>query len=221
MKYAKLERAGIEISRISFGCQRFEDPLQHDKHVRTLLYAFENGVNFFDTAGPYCDEQSELILGKAIAEFKKTKKPFYISSKYVDGDRSAFRNKLETSLTRLNLDSIDFFTCFWGIKSALDWKEARRYGALQAMLEAQDEGLIRHICITTHMKDEDMIRVVRDYPFDINIVGYNVINGEIRLEGLKASYESGAGKAALSAFFERGKKPFIEGQRQAYAFPDP
>lgn len=198
MQYATLKRTGFEISRISFGCQRFEDPHRHDEHVETLFYAFEKGINFFDTAGPYCDGQSELILGKAVQRFKKTKRPFYISSKCVDGDRDAFRRSLENSLQRLNLDSIDFFTCFWGIKSALDWREAKRYGALNAMLEARDEGMIRHIGITTHMKDEEMIRVFDDYPFDINIVGYNVVNGYIRRGGLKASFDSGAGNIAMN-----------------------
>lgn len=198
MQYVKLDRANINISRISFGCQRFVDSYNHDEHVQTLLYAFEKGINFFDTAGPYCEEQSEVILGKAIREFKRKNRPFYISSKCVDGDAAAFRKKLDTSLQRLNLDCIDFFTCFWGIKSSLDWQEAKRYGALDAMLKAKDEGLIKHVCITTHMKDEDMTRVMRDYPFDINIIGYNVINGRLRRAGLKASYESGAANISMN-----------------------
>jgi hypothetical protein len=198
MEYTRLKKADINISRISFGCQRFENSYDHDKHIQTIIYAFRKGINFFDTAGPYCDEQSEIILGKAINEFKKENRPFYISSKCIDGDAAAFRKKLERSLQRLNLDSIDFFTCFWGIKSSLDWQEAKRYGALDAMLRAKEEGLIRHICITTHMKSEDMIKVMNDHPFDLNIIGYNAINGAIRHDGLKASYESGAGNIAMN-----------------------
>ncbi|GAA0732938.1 aldo/keto reductase [Clostridium oceanicum] len=198
MQYIKLERANIEISKIAFGAQRFENAKNHEEHVETILHAYKKGINFFDTAVLYCEDQSEIILGKAIKEMKKGDLPFYISSKCLDGDHNNFRKRLETSLKRLNLDSLDFFTCFWGVKSFLDWEGVKSFGALKEMEKAKEEGLIKHICITTHMKNEDLKKVVKDYPFDINIVGYNLINSKARIDGLKASYESGISNISMN-----------------------
>lgn len=136
MQYIKLAKANIDISKISFGCQRFEEPKNHEKNADMLLYAFNKGINFFDTAVTYAQGECELIIGKAIKEFKKTGKPFYISSRCNDGAENDFRRKLKRSLKNLNLNSIDFFTSFWGVKSYLDWKVAKRYGGLNVLLKA-------------------------------------------------------------------------------------
>lgn len=198
MEYARLGRSGIEVSRISMGTHHLEVPGDIDRHAGNIVYAYQKGINFFETSVSYGEGNSELILGEAIKEMKKGERPFYITSKSHYGDHDTFRRHLESSLKRMGIDCIDAFTCLWGVKSYFEWSGVRAFGALDEMLKAREEGLIRCIAITTHMKDEDMVRVVRDYPFDFTVMGYNVMNASYRTAGLIASYESGAGNIAMN-----------------------
>ena len=76
MKYAELGDTGIKISRICAGCMSYgkatEDfhlwTLDADKTRDMVKYAFDNGVNFFDTANCYSHGTSEEYLGKAIKD---------------------------------------------------------------------------------------------------------------------------------------------------------
>ena len=75
MKYVKLGRTGLTVSRICLGCMSYGDPAR-GTHPWTLdeeasrpffVRALELGINFFDTANVYSDGTSEEILGRALA----------------------------------------------------------------------------------------------------------------------------------------------------------
>lgn len=197
MKYATLGRMGAEASRVAFGMRQLNDPADIERHAENVVYAYRRGINFFETSVSYAEGKAETILGRAIREMKRGELPFYVMSKCHAAESGAFRRNLESSLERLGLDTLDIFTCLWGVKSLNEWLGAVRFGAVKELERARDEGLIRYIAITSHMKDDDMKRVMSDYPFDLNIIGFNVINARFRMEGLRASFESGAGNIAM------------------------
>ena len=116
MKYTVLGRSGISVSRISMGTHHLNDPADMDKHVQNFLY---------ETSVTYGEGYSELILGEAVKEMKKGERPFFIMSKTHAGDHETFRRDLENSLKRLGVDSIDAFTCLWGVKSGVEWSGAK------------------------------------------------------------------------------------------------
>ena len=161
MKYTVLGRSGISVSRISMGTHHLNDPADMDKHVQNFLYAYKKGINFFETSVTYGEGYSELILGEAVKEMKKEGRPFFIMSKTHAGDHETFRRDLENSLKRLGVDSIDAFTCLWGVKSGVEWSGAKAYGALKEMERAREEGLIKHIAISAHMKNQEEQRIFR------------------------------------------------------------
>ena len=185
MKYAVLGRSGMKVSRISMGTHHLNNPSDVDKHVRNFLYAYEKGINFFETSVTYGDGYSELILGEAVKEMKRGKQPFFIMSKTHAGDHETFRRDLENSLKRLGLEQIAAFTCLWGVKSGMEWNGAKSYGAIREMEKAREEGLIRYIAISTHMKNQELKQVMDDYPFDFNVQGFNVVNSSCRMDGAK------------------------------------
>lgn len=95
MEYRKLGSTGIQISRISMGSHHLKNPQDIDKHAENFFYAYKQGINFFETGDTYGNNCSELILGTAIKEMKKHKKPFYIMSKTHAGDSKTFRKILK------------------------------------------------------------------------------------------------------------------------------
>jgi predicted aldo/keto reductase-like oxidoreductase len=125
MEYRTYGKTGKTVSVLGFGGMRFAEPRNHDKSVRAVLRAFEQGVTYFDTAPDYCEDQSEIIIGKAVREMKKTKKPFVLSTKSSKANGDELRRELEKSLKRLNVEVIDFFNC-WCLMTWDDWERRKR-----------------------------------------------------------------------------------------------
>jgi myo-inositol catabolism protein IolS len=120
MKYAKLGRTDMEVSRITYGAMelgggnafsggwtRWELRPEED-NIRLLRQAFDNGVNSFDTAELYGAGRSEFIVGKALGDVRKqcviaTK----VSAHHLRPKE--IRTALWQSMFRLNTDYIDLY----------------------------------------------------------------------------------------------------------------
>jgi len=121
MKYNRLGVAGIKVSELSFGSWlTFGDALDV-KGARALMkQAFDAGVNFFDNAETYGQGQSEIVMGEALKDFRRS--DLVISTKIYFG--SGRRGPNDTglswkhlvegtsqSLKRLQLDYVDLLFC--------------------------------------------------------------------------------------------------------------
>ena len=197
MEYRNYGNTGIEVSALGFGGMRFEDPKDHDKSVATVLRAFEKGVTYFDTAPGYCQDQSEIIMGKAILEMKKSRKPFMVSTKSQKKTGSELRRELEQSLKRLNVDAIDFYNC-WYILTLEDWEGRKSGGAVQEILKAKDEGLIRHAVFSTHLPGPHIRQVIEEGYFEGVTLGYSAVNFPYRQDGVNAAAENGMGVVVMN-----------------------
>jgi len=120
MHYRRLGRAGIKVSEISLGSWlTFGNQVDEQTAQKLISAAFEQGVNFFDTADVYADGKAEEIMGKAIAGLRREN--FVISSKVffptmpgVNGrglSRKHIFESIHASLRRLNLAYIDIYFC--------------------------------------------------------------------------------------------------------------
>lgn len=119
MHYNKLGRAGIKVSEISFGSWiTFAKQLDVNA-VRDFMHiAVDHGVNFFDNAEGYAHGESEILMGKAIKDFRR--EDLVISTKIFWGgngpnDTGLSRKHLlegtRHSLRRLQLDYVDLLFC--------------------------------------------------------------------------------------------------------------
>lgn len=119
MQYNKLGRAGLRISEISFGSWITFGKQIGLNEVKTLMHkAFDSGVNFFDNAESYAHGEAEMLMGKAIKEFRR--EDLVISTKIFWGgngpnDTGLSRKHLiegtKNSLRRLRLDYVDLLFC--------------------------------------------------------------------------------------------------------------
>lgn len=139
MQRTKLGKTGLEATRVGFGVL----PLQRvsmDMAKRILVKAFENGINFYDTARAYSD--SEEKIGHALSSVRKD---IILATKTHAEDPKTFWQHLETSLKNLKTDYIDIYQ-FHNPKN-LPMADDELY---QAMVEAKNKGYIRHIGVTNH-----------------------------------------------------------------------
>lgn len=198
MIYKEYGKTGKKLSVIGFGGMRFKkegENYDYDKCAEIVRKANELGVNYFDTAPFYCDDNSEFIMGQA---FKNMPGEFYVSTKSSEKDGDTLRKQLETSLNRLGLSKINFFH-IWCILSLEDYRSRMvKGGAYEAALKAKEEGLIEHIVFSTHCSGDEIETIVKEGCFEGITLGYNILNFPFRQKGLKAAYEHGLGIATMN-----------------------
>ncbi|MBO4394217.1 MAG: aldo/keto reductase [Spirochaetales bacterium] len=137
-----LGKTGITVDKNGFGAL----PIQRisiDDAAFILQKAYNNGIRFFDTARAYTD--SEMKLNKALKPFPR--ESFYIASKTQATTAENFWKDLNTSLEQLGMDYIDLYQFH---NTPFCPRPGDGTGLYEAMLEARDKGLIRHIGITNH-----------------------------------------------------------------------
>ena len=116
MKYCKLGKTDISISRVTHGCMELGGgrwkTLDKESNSALLKTALENGITTFDTAEGYGAGASELIMGEAL---KDRRKDCVIATKVLpDNLRAAdVRKAAEGSLKRLQTDYIDLLYVHW------------------------------------------------------------------------------------------------------------
>lgn len=186
MLYRTYGKTGIEVSAIGFGGMRFENQDDVDACASLLKRAYDEGITYFDTAPGY--GKSEDLFGVALKEMKKTRaeKPFYVATKTTKSKPDDIRKDLETSLKRMDLDYIDFYHV-WCILSLDAYEKRKVDGLLQEFERIKEEGLIKHICVSTHMGGKDTGIMLNDYSFAGVLLGYSAMNFSFRDEGISAA----------------------------------
>ncbi len=197
MIYREYGNTGKRVSAIGFGGMRFERPADYDYSAATVLHAFDKGITYFDTAPGYSEGNSERIIGLAVREMKKRGTPFFIATKSSKANGAALRRELEASLKVLNIDSVDFFHC-WYVLTLEDWEQRKAGGAVKEILRAKEEGLIRHAVFSTHLGGEDIRRVIEEGCFEGVTLGYSVVNFPYREEGIWAAAERRMGVVVMN-----------------------
>ncbi len=121
MKYVKLGKTDIEVSRICVGAMSFGEIfegehqwlLDQEKTTQMLDHAFSLGVNFIDTANQYARGTSEQFVGRAIRDLGISRDKVVIASKvyFNEGHLSAeaIAREIEGTLTRLGTDYLDLY----------------------------------------------------------------------------------------------------------------
>lgn len=126
MKYIKLGKSDLNVSRICMGCMGIGDPskgmnkwaVPEEESRKIIRYALEQGINFFDTAMSYQEGSSEEVLGKALRDFAK-RDDYIVATKFlprsqeeIDGNvpgQKHVADCLDRSLKRLGLDYVDLY----------------------------------------------------------------------------------------------------------------
>lgn len=142
LEKVRLGKTGLMVTRIAMGCIPIQR-LTHDDAIKLVRKAYDNGVNFFDTANAYTD--SEEKLGAAFAG--GVRQHVIIATKSMSTTYEKTAEHIDESLRRLRTDYVDL--CQWHNPHTIDnFLEER--GPYHALLDAQKAGKIRHIGITNH-----------------------------------------------------------------------
>ena len=162
---------GHESTRTLFGAASLSTVSQREAD-RALETAVRYGVNHIDTAASYGD--SELRLAPWLA---RERDQFFLATKTDARDRAGAREQIRRSLDRLGVHHVDLIQLH-NLVDVIEWETAlREGGALEAAVDARDEGLVRFIGVTGHgLSVARMhLRSLQRFPFDSVLLPYNFV----------------------------------------------
>lgn len=141
MEYVVLGKTGLKVNKNGFGALPIQRISKEDA-AALLQKAFQNGINYFDTARAYSD--SEEKMGAALHEVRDQ---IIISTKTAAQNGEDLWKDLEMSLEKLQTDYIDLYQFH---NPTFCPKPGDGSGLYEAALKAKEQGKIRHIGITNH-----------------------------------------------------------------------
>lgn len=196
MKYRELGNTGIMISEVSFGTWAIGGAwgkTSDAEALRSLEFAMEQGVNFFDTADVYGDGHSEELLAKAT---KGKEEHIYIATKFCrKGDifdpntysYETVSRYCEDSLRRLNREAIDLYQIHCPAPEIL------KDGGVFAVLERlKQEGKIRHYGVSVETVEEGLICLEHPNVKSLQII-FNMFRQKPLEKLIPEAYEKGVG----------------------------
>jgi hypothetical protein len=200
--YRTLGRTGLKVSQLGFGAMRLpmhdvdgENRVDRDKAIPMIHRAFEGGVNYIDSAVGYCNSDSQRAVGEAVEAWGK-RDEIVISTKnhnYSETESEWWKN-LEDSLRRLRVDCIDIYN-HHGL-SWQRWTEHVEPRISKWMAKARDQGLIKHICCSTHDNNENVKKLIdTDYVSSITLQ-YNLFDRKLS-EAIDYAHEKNIGVVVM------------------------
>lgn len=181
MQYREFGKTGKLVSAVGMGTTRFkqEDLLSWDgieRCAKLVVDAANAGVNFFDSAVTYANGRCEDIFRLALPQVKSK---YYLcgkSSSYYQRTKEDVLKYIETSLKNIGVDHFDFYY-MWNVKSYEQYQFImKKNGPYEGALAAKEQGLIKHICFSSHAPVQDAIRIIQDGMFEGVSVSYSLLN---------------------------------------------
>ncbi len=162
---------GMKLSALGFGAMRLpvidgeDSRVDEPATLEMVQYAYDHGVNYFDTAWGYHGGQSERVMGRALARFPR--ESFYLADKFPGYDVSNFGKHeeiFEEQLERCGVEYFDFYlihnVCELNIEQYLD---DAKYGAVSYFVEQVKSGRIKHLGFSVHGNFETFMRFLEAY----------------------------------------------------------
>ena len=206
MQTRKLGKNGPELTVIGFGAWAIGGPWQFgwgkvddNESIEAIKTAFENGINWIDTAAVYGFGHSEEVVGRAVEGFRDK---IFIATKcglVNDGTGTALnnlqpqsiRNEIEASLRRLKTDYVDLYQIHKpdpNVPLEESW---------ETMMRIEEEGKARYIGVSTY--DVSMMeRCGKVYPVQSLQPSYSMVKRDSEIENLPYCLQNEIGVVAYS-----------------------
>ena len=188
----------IKLSRLGLGCMRL--PLKEDKSIdeeevfRMVDYAIENGINYFDTAYPYHEGKSEIVIGKALSRYPRD--TFYLADKYPGHQIASEYHPdeiFEKQLKKTGTDHFDFYLLHNVYENSMTVYEDPKWGIIDYYIRQKEAGRIRYLGFSSHAKAENLEKFLDRHPdlFDfcqiqLNYLDWTLQEAEKKVEILNA-----------------------------------
>ncbi|MEW6365386.1 MAG: aldo/keto reductase [Acidobacteriota bacterium] len=190
-KYKPFGKTGLKISDVSFGVISLFD-------ANVLRYAYDRGVNYFDTAEGYLNKQSETMIGQAL---KSVRDKVVITTKYVfrnaaERNRAEIVKRAEASLKRLQTDHVDV-----AMVHSVDEPSVLDDPEIQAgYRQLRKEGKARFVGFSTHNARDFLPKALDSDLYRVVLFVYNHLEGKAIQPLVEQLHKKGVATVAMKVF---------------------
>lgn len=178
------------VSLLGMGCMRLpkkeNDEIDYEATEAMIDYAYKNGITYYDTAYPYHNGQSELVIGKILKKYPR--ESFYLADKMpiwncktLDDVERIFYEQLD----KCGVEYFDFYLCH-----AMNLERYNIYKELKAfdfLLKMKREGKIRKLGFSYHDAAQNIIPIADELAWDFAQIQFNYLDYE--MQDAKKQYE--------------------------------
>lgn len=200
MQKVPFGKLGFDVSRLGMGCMRLPTMQQDGKTVidreaaiSMIRSGIDQGINYVDTAYPYHDGESEIVVGEALKGGYReqvklaTKLPIWLVKEEKDMNRI-----LDEQLKKLDVPYVDFYLLHAMNKERMELMRSLNYKKF--FQEAIADGRIRHAAFSFHDDKDCFLDILNDYDnWSMAQIQYNYLDDDKQAteEGLKAAGKAG------------------------------
>ena len=161
----------LKLSALGFGAMRLpvidgdDNRVDEPAALDMVQYAYDHGINYYDTAWGYHGGNSERVMGRALARYPRDS--FYLATKFPGYDVSNFGKHeaiFEEQLQRCGVDYFDFYlmhnVCELNIEQYLN---DEKFGTLSYFAEQKAAGRIKHLGFSVHGNFDTFMRFLDKY----------------------------------------------------------
>jgi aryl-alcohol dehydrogenase-like predicted oxidoreductase len=179
MPTRNLGKTGYKVGIFSLGGQAaLEKPNNFDVAVPIIERSLDLGVNYLDTSSIYGGPErwSEQYYGRVM---KNRRHEAFLATKTKERTREGSLRMIEKSLKLLNTDHVDLWQLHdVGLPEDVDAIFAKG-GAMEALIEMQDQKVVRFLGVTGHYRPEALIDAINRHPFDAILMAMNAADSHI------------------------------------------
>ncbi len=172
MELVRLGKTELMVTRIGFGALPIQS-VDRESAAKVIRYAYDQGINFFDTARAYTTSESDL--GRALGDLDD--KEIIVASKARYKDMEQLEEDFNTSLDNLQRSYLDLFQ-FHLVNYEHELEEiVKKGGPLEFLKGEIKKGRLRHIGITSH-RSGTMLKALETDIFETIQIPFNYIENE-------------------------------------------
>ena len=191
---------GSSLPLLGFGCMRFPTlpggttaDIDVELTEKMIRYGMEHGVNYFDTAYPYHNGQSETVLGNILSKFPRDS--FYLADKFPGHQISKNydpKEVFEHQLKKCQTEYFDFYLLHNVFENSLPVYTDPKWGIMDYFIEQKKQGRIRHLGFSSHGSIEVMGKFLDLYgehlefcQIQLNYLDWTLQNAKEKVEFLR------------------------------------
>ncbi len=183
MLYRNVKKTGDELSILGFGCMRLpqkkgtpgDGKIDEDRARKQILFAIENGINYFDTAWTYHMGGSEVFLGNVLNGGLREKIKLATKLPHWSVDKPDDMGRLLTAQTgKLQTEYIDYYLLH--ALNGESWEKLKAFGVLEFLEAEKRNGRIRHTGFSFHGDPDSFKEIIDAYDWDVCQIQYNYLD---------------------------------------------
>lgn len=179
------------VSLLGMGCMRLpliegSQEIDYEHTKKMVEYAISHGINYFDTAYPYHNKQSEIVIGDILSNYPRDS--FYLADKMPSWDLKSLddaKRIFAEQLEKCKVEYFDFYLCHaMNLEYHNLYKELGVYEYLNSL---RKEGKIKHLGFSYHDPAQNIIPISDELDWDFAQIQLNYLDYE--MQDAKKQYE--------------------------------